>query len=220
MTRAWKSNNPEKVKACVRKRKSIHLAYMKDQYAKNPELFRKRSRKSYQRNKEKEKVRTNNWRKKNQEKYNNFPSVKNKLENEKFQRKFVKKYRVKTQLRNAISRIISGRSGRRTLSIIGLSSLGEFIEKMDSICENSKWHEDGYHLDHIWQMHWFDFENHDPSELCSVINHWSNLRPYPPESNLTRKRLDFDPLKKEDFDKYKKFLKEDVALMIIEYFNL
>ncbi len=217
--KSWRLYNPEKHNLGVERRKRKASDHMKKRYLENTELFRQKSRNNYRKHREKRILSSKIFRQKNPEKYKNYPSVKRKNEKDKFQRKFVKKYKVKTQLRNAVNRVILGRSGRRTLQIVGVATLEEFIEKMNFACDNPNWSEDGWHLDHIWQLHWFDMESHDLGKLCEVINHWSNLRPFSKDSNLTRKRYDFTPLKEEDILKYEFLLKPSVVKMIKEYFQ-
>jgi hypothetical protein len=126
-------------------------------------------------------------------------------------------FKLKTNMRRMILRIIKGKS-QRSIYYLGVSSIEEFINLMNFKTDNPKWLEDRYHLDHIWQIHWFsDFLLKDKEKACLLINHYSNLRPLSPKENLKRNKKNFEPLLFEDFLKYKEFLNSDILNEIQNY---
>jgi hypothetical protein len=126
-------------------------------------------------------------------------------------------FKLKTNMRRMILRVIKGKS-QRSIYYLGVCSIEEFFSFMNMKTNNPQWLQDGYHLDHIWQVHWFsDFLLKDKEKACLLINHHSNLRPLSPEENLKRNKKDFKPLLFKDFLKYKEFLNSDILNEIQNY---
>lgn len=126
-------------------------------------------------------------------------------------------FKLQLNIRRMILRVIE-RKTQRSFSYLGVSSIEEFISLMDGKTDNQNWKQDGYHLDHIWQIHWFsDFLLKDKESATLLINHHSNLRPLPQKENLKRSKKDFEPLLFEDFLKYKDFLNPEILEEILSY---
>lgn len=128
-------------------------------------------------------------------------------------------YRVRCRISGHVRRVgIIGKNGR-SLKFVGAESLQDFCNKLSIKCGDSEWFKSrDYHIDHIWQIHWFLIDDANWEEICYLVNNHSNLRPLKISDNLTRKDYDFSPLKKEDFPKYQPYLKLEVSKMIEEYF--
>lgn len=129
-------------------------------------------------------------------------------------------YRVKCRISSHVRRIgVIGKNGR-SLKFIGVVNLQDFCDKLAKKCGNPNWFKSSeYHIDHIWQVNWFVITEENWQEVCYLVNNHSNLRPLKISENLTRKDLDFSPLKKEDFPKYESYLKPEIREKIKDYFN-
>lgn len=109
-------------------------------------------------------------------------------------------------IRRMINRVIATKN-QKAIYYLGVKYAEEFIDLMNQKTLNKNWIKEGYHIDHIWQVHWFSEALKENAEkICLIINHHSNLRPIQAKENLTRSRQDFDILKYEDFAKYKNYL--------------
>ena len=130
-------------------------------------------------------------------------------------------YRVKERISKHVRRVgVIGKNGR-SLKFTGTKSLEEFCQKLALKCGDENWFKNkDYHIDHIWQIHWFSISEANWEEVCYLVNNHENLRPLKISDNLRRKDFDFSCLKREDFSKFSPFLKEDVRKMIEEHFNL
>lgn len=137
------------------------------------------------------------------------------------------KYRIKKEpefkliknIRRMINRIIENKN-QKSIHYLGVNSPKEFIDLMNQKTINKNWIKDKYHIDHIWQVHWFSESlKQNPEKICSIINHHSNLRPIPALENLARDKKDFDILQYDDFIKYKNYLNSDIVKEIKLYKN-
>jgi hypothetical protein len=122
-------------------------------------------------------------------------------------------------IRRMINRVITTKN-QKSIYYLGVKSAEEFIELMNQKTSNKNWIQDDYHIDHIWQVHWFSEALKENAEkTCLMINHHSNLRPIRAEENLIRSKQDFDILKYEDFAKYKNYLNISILEEIKLYKN-
>jgi hypothetical protein len=128
-------------------------------------------------------------------------------------------YRAYCKILSCVRRFsIKGKNGR-SLQYIGVSSAEEFISILSEKSNNPNWMQDGYHIDHIWQINWFDITDDNWSELCWIVNRHQNLRAVPSYENLTRGHYDFSPLCREDFEFYGPYLKKSIYDQIALYFQ-
>jgi hypothetical protein len=147
------------------------------------------------------------------------------------ERNRLKKYKysinnsVKSRLRGIVKRIVRGKIN--TFSLVGVESVHDFISKMNAKTDNKNWINENYHIDHIWQLHWFsdflvfNFSNKlSLLEVAKIINHHSNLRPLTRQENRLRKLDDFTPLKKDDFYLFQPYLNKNISKRIMDYFNI
>lgn len=215
----WRKENPNKIKQYKEKDRPNWPSQCKKYREKHKEDIIRKKKEVYWSNPEKYREEQKRRRKEKPEIYKNFPSIKKHQSILTFRRKHVKKYRVMQMLRNAISRIKNGRANRRTLNIFGIKDLNDFICYMGKLCNNENWFIEDYQIDHIWQVNWFDYDNNDPSIMCSILNNITNLRPLKTQDNLERSKIDFSPLKQEDFPKYEPYLKPEIREKIRDYFN-
>lgn len=130
-------------------------------------------------------------------------------------------WKLKENLRSSLSRIKTGEKNKKTLTYIGVDSIEQFIFLMSEKTNNKNWLQDDYHIDHIWQLQWFDdYMKKNPEFILSLVNHHSNLRPLEAKYNISRDKYDFSPLKKEDFEKFKPFLDIEISEKIQFFFML
>lgn len=129
-------------------------------------------------------------------------------------------YRVKQRISGHVRRVgIIGKNGR-SLKFTGTKSLEDFCAKLAVKCDDKNWFKSrDYHIDHIWQIHWFKISEENWEDVCYLVNNHGNLRPLKISENLKRKDFDFSPLLEEDFPKYQPYLKPEIAEMITDYFS-
>ncbi len=236
---------------CVSCHKKCVNAAARKKWSENPEA-RASKRKYIEKNKERDrawqkKYRENNINKKKARQYSQVWRKKNKSKcaayNMKYrhkspenmkrhtraviasQKRSMEKYPEKAvlkRMRHHFKRIIKGVKSSRSFAYIGISSFHEFISRLSSKTENPHWIRDGYQIDHIWQLNWFDemIEIKNWAETISfVVHHHSNLRPLAKPINLIRSFYDFSPLKQEDFQKFEPYLNESVKLALLKYWE-
>jgi hypothetical protein len=122
-------------------------------------------------------------------------------------------------IRRMINRVLTTKN-QKSIYYLGVKSAEEFIDLMNQKTSNKNWIKEGYHIDHIWQVHWFSEALKENAEkICLIINHHSNLRPIQAEENLIRSKQDFSILKYEDFAKYKDYLNISILEEIKLYKN-
>jgi hypothetical protein len=138
--------------------------------------------------------------------------IKFRLENE-------PEFKLIKNIRRMINRVITTKN-QKSIYYLGVESAEEFIDLMNEKTSNKDWIKNGYHIDHIWQVHWFsEALKENTEETCLILNHHSNLRPIPAEENFIRSKQDFDILKYEDFEKYKNYLNINILQEIKLYKN-
>lgn len=130
------------------------------------------------------------------------------------------------RIRQSFRRLLNKVSSSTAFYYTGCSSMEDFIFGLSLKTENKNWIQDGYHIDHIWQVHWFskffdeNCSNEDiVDELNKIIHNLKNLRPLPASENLGRDDLDFSPLEESDFSIYKPYLNENIKNKLINYFT-
>jgi len=190
----------------------------KNWYNKNKSYGKKYKNKNKEKWREYDRIWHLRYRNENREKYNE--------QDRKWRSKWYKTYRQKTHVKfrhrlgMMVLRIKNGKAGRKTMSILGVKNQNEFLSLMNLKSSNKDWIKDGWELDHIWQVQWFsELSKVFPEEICSLLNHHSNLRPISKIENYKRNTLDFSPLKERDFAKYKKYLNKDILQKISDYFT-
>jgi len=128
-------------------------------------------------------------------------------------------FKLTQRIRRIIRRTLE-RKTSRSIEYIGVSNYEEFIYLITSKCENLNWLEDKYHLDHIWQVHWFEESlKKDPEKVSRIIHNHKNLRAIPPSENFNRSKYDFSILKEEDFQIYSEYLNVDIYNQIVKHFD-
>jgi hypothetical protein len=129
-------------------------------------------------------------------------------------------FKLRLNLSNMIVRVLKNNKTKTYLDYLGVDSCEDFISLMSAKTSNKNWLTENYHIDHIWQCHWFSEKILDNAEFISrLINNHKNLRPLPAKENFSRDRFDFIPLKKEDFPLYKDYLNPDIKEKIEIYFS-
>lgn len=129
-------------------------------------------------------------------------------------------HKMRHRLTQSFRRFKNGKGSKKTFDVLGVESLEHFITLMSSKTNNPNWLTDGYHLDHIWQVHWFSQAYiQNPETVFALINHHSNLRPLSIQDNKGRSHTDFSPLQKEDFPKFTPYLNPDIRQKLEEFFN-
>lgn len=182
--------------------------YQKEYKLRNPEKWRtyqgEYARRFRRENRDYYNERDRKWRKKWGKNYRKMPHVK-----------------FRHRVSSMIARVKNGKCGIKTLRILAVSSIKEFINLMTLKTNNKNWISDGYNLDHIWQVGWFSKSSiTHPKEVCLLINHHRNLRPLSKEENFMRSDVDFSPLNKKDFNLYSPYLNEDIKEKIKSYFSI
>lgn len=123
--------------------------------------------------------------------------------------------RIRASIRNFIK---NSAKLSRSLNYTGCSSVISFLEEMNKKSGNPNWIQDGYEIDHIWQIHWFSeycSNNLDNIEkLAFLANNHSNLRPLRKELNQGRSRFDFSFITNESFSVMKEYLNEEISAKI------
>lgn len=177
-----------------------HKNKAKEYYLKNRSKKIKYAKEYFERNRSEVINRQNVWSKRKQEYDHSF-----KLTN---------------KIRRIIRRTLEGRKSK-SIEYIGVSSVEDFIRIMTDKCDNKNWIADNYHLDHIWQVHWFSNSLKDnPEEISKLIHHHKNLRPIPKEENCNRPKNDFSCLDLSDFPIYEKYLNSNILENIKTHFKL
>lgn len=199
--------------------------FNKEYFKENPELIRKYGHSNYwrnhevyaQRRKERapiQRIKEREYRKKNREHFREY-----RRKYEAHRRANDPSYRAYCRLLACVRRFnMIGKNGR-SLQYIGVSSADEFIQLMIDKSGNPSWLEDGWHIDHIWQIGWFEISEENWKDICPIVNNHTNLRPLSPSDNLTREHDDFSSLKEVDFEKYLPHLKPKFAEKIRMYFE-
>lgn len=106
------------------------------------------------------------------------------------------------------------------LNAVGVSSTSEFVQIMADKCGEPNWMFEGYDIDHIWQVNWFEFNEKTLGFSLKLLNHHSNLRPLTKGENRRRSKTDFGPIKFEDVPKYWPFLKNEIKDKMLVYFGI
>lgn len=188
----------------------LHKEKMSEYYQSNKNTFHERNKKWIENNQEKHREWAKKWRK---EWY--------KKQRELFPEKFILR-RIHSRIKESINERLLSRS---SLFYTGCSSLEELICRLSQKTDNPNWIKHKYHIDHVWQIHWFfDFlkENINNDHLFEkallAIHHHSNLRPLPSEENVNRSKKDFSPLLLEDYSKFKEFLNRDIINRLDSFF--
>jgi hypothetical protein len=137
--------------------------------------------------------------------------VKNKMERD-------PTFKLTQRIRRIIRRTLE-RKNSRSIDYIGVSNYEEFFKLLTDKCDNKNWSDEKYHLDHIWQVHWFEDALHkNPEHVSRIIHNHKNLRPISPSENFNRSKSDFTALNKEDFYIYEQYLNSDICKEIKQYF--
>lgn len=219
--RAYYAENKEIYSSKDKQRRKERGEEMNKREKENRKNNPEKGRLSYQRNKEKILLNRKKWGEKNKDKikkYKRNAYLKIKLEQP-------QKY-VLRSVRSVISHLGKGKKLRRSLEYIGVSDHFEFVSLLSLKTECPDWYlRKDYHIDHIWQVNWFDkMLSSAPIEEVSekilhCLNHHSNLRPLLGIINLTRSCYDFSPLSKEDYLKYEPFLDERIKVGLKFYWE-
>jgi len=140
-------------------------------------------------------------------------------------RQITELHKMHIRMLQSFRRLIKRKFSTKAVFYTGCLSFEEFIVKMSAKTNNPNWISDGYHIDHIWQVHWFkDFFDKTDSqaeleELFKTVNNIRNLRPLPSSENLSRPNKDFSPLKEEDLIIYEPYLNIDILREVREFFK-
>ncbi len=128
-------------------------------------------------------------------------------------------FRLTHKLRRTIRRTLQNKTSR-SINYFGVTDSSELLKILTDKCDNKNWQNDGYHVDHIWQIHWFEESlKTDPEKVSKIIHNHKNLRPIPSSENLNRLKLDFSPLLEEDLIIYQDFLNPDILDKIKSSFS-
>lgn len=181
---------------------------------KDTEAYKKREKEYYSNNREEKIKKTRQYYRKNKRKVLDYQSKRKK---EKMKTDPV--FKLTCKIRRMIRRTLE-RKNSRSIHYLGVGSYEEFFELMSKKSDNKNWLEDGYHLDHIWQIHWFsDAMEENPEKIAQIIHNHKNLRPLSASKNLTRLKTDLTPLSIEDYPIYKDILNENIKNEIENHFR-
>lgn len=125
------------------------------------------------------------------------------------------------KVRRHFRRIIKGIKAKKSFAYIGVSSVEEFVSILSAKTDNQNWIQDGYEVDHIWQINWIntDFSAEILEEINHIVHHHSNIRPLESSLNARRSYYDFSPLNKDDYLKYEQFLDEKTKIGLKFYWE-
>jgi hypothetical protein len=169
-------------------------------YKKNSTAIKKRVKDHYQRNKETMSKKANVRKSRRYHSDNNFNLL--------------------CKIRAMIIRTIKGRKCK-SVYYVGVNTPEEFLNIMNSKCNNPNWISDKYQIDHIWQVHWFtDALEKDPENVSKIIHNHKNLRPIPASENINRDKYDYTSLCIEDFEIYKPYINKNILIQISDHFSI
>lgn len=178
---------------------------------KNPDYFQKYRKENHAKRCEYNKK----WIQDNRERY----LLRRKTYREGFAKENPLLYKMMARITSSFTRILKVKKSQTCLFYTGCSSVEDFIKNLSEKTDNPNWIQDGWQIDHIWQLNWFkEVLKRDENAYIVVSNH-VNLRPLSAKDNLFRSPLDFSPIKKEDFAKYEPYLNEEIKLAILFYFE-
>lgn len=157
------------------------------------------------------------WKLKNKDKINEKRNRDRKIQRKLYPERFLTE-KIATSFQRCVKK---AQKSQTALLYTGCESIEQFITTLSQKTENSNWIKEGYHIDHIWQLNWFDerFFIEDFHTVALVFSNHSNLRPLQKNENLSRSLLDFSPLNKNDFEKYKPFLKEKIVRALLFFWE-
>lgn len=207
-------------KDCRKKYRIDNIDFVKTQNkeyyerVKNSEEFKDKAHKYYLRVKTKKIEYAKSYFKKNKSKV-----LKRQNDWVKHKKEINPSFRLTQKIRRIIRRTLE-RKNSRSIEYVGVSNVDEFINLLTNKCENKNWLNDGYHLDHIWQVHWFEEALKENPELISkIIHNHKNLRPIPKIENFNRPKDDFSCLDINDLPIYEPYLNMNILNKINRYFN-
>lgn len=125
------------------------------------------------------------------------------------------------KMRRHFRRIIKGIKAKKSFAYIGISSVEEFVSILSAKTDNPNWIRDGYEVDHIWQINWFntDYPAETLEKINHIVHHHSNIRPLESSLNARRSYYDFSSINKEDYLKYEPFLDEKTRIGLKFYWE-
>lgn len=211
--REYRKENPQKIRekerirSAKRRQNPKNQEYMKEYRLKNKEKYKSLKKK---------------WKEKNKDKFISWSRANYRKKMENSPEKFIIE-----RIRRGINTAKKQKYHSNTaLFYTGCQSVEQLLFELSSRTDNPNWIQDGYEIDHIWQINWFsdyvrdNAENVDKiDEVMVLINHYSNLRPLSKQQNNSRPKNDFSPLRVEDFEKFKPFLNQGVLEKIEKHFN-
>lgn len=205
----YRSKNPEKVKNYPSQQNEYKNQKRREKVALNPEAAAKKAseqrKERLRKNPEKRLLINARRREIRAEKdkiyYQNNPAAK-----------------IGKKIRSIVRRVKMGEKSKPAIYYTGTESTEDFLFKMTEKSSEKEWVKAGWHIDHIWQIHWFDLNSDNWEEVCFVVNNHRNLIPSPPSENLSRGKFCFQKLDESDLAIYEKFLKPEIAKKIRDFF--
>lgn len=229
-----KSGPPRKHIECFFCRKKRKSEKEKNYREKNLEKRREYQRKRYWEKHEEIRAYDKKWRKENKDKctaatlrwrHKSPENMKRHTETVMAYQKKIKetapeKFLIR-KMRRHFRRIIKGIKAKKSFAYIGVSSVEEFVVILSTKTDNPNWIQDGYEVDHIWQINWIntDFSTEILEEINHIVHHHSNIRPLESSLNARRSYYDFSPLNKDDYPKFEPFLDEKTKIGLKFYWE-
>lgn len=187
-------------------------------------------------NLEKQKEKEKEWARKNAKKRNSYvkkwinKSPENKQRRKDIALKYYRKIKEEcgelyllTRMRKIFRRICNGQKSKKSFEYIGVSSIEDFMLKMSQKTDNPNWLQDGYEIDHIWQINWVsdycNLNRVNRETLYGIVHSHRNVRPLKECENRERSQYDFSPLLKEDYPIYEQFLDERIRIGLKFYWE-